>query len=517
MRARFRIIFALFCLTLPAVAQTPRPAVSTEPPRQPKLILAIMIDQFRYEFLTRFRGEYTGGLKRLMDEGANFTNARYRHFPTVTATGHATFLSGATPAASGIVENDWWDRNAAARVTSVSDPRTRLLGGPGAGSSPRRLLQSTIGDELRGAGKGGKVIGVSIKDRAAILPAGHSADAAYWFDLTNGNFVSSTYYFRSLPGWVEEFNKAKMADKYAGQEWLKHKMPSTTGRPLYDEIDESPYTNELLQQFALRAMSAEKLGAGAKTDVLAISYSGNDAVGHEYGPDSEETHDMALRVDRQIGDLMRAAEAQAGVGNVLVVLSADHGVAPIPEENVKRKLPGGRIDMDQVRTTLELVLETKYGGDRWIAYEAGGAIYLNPNTVASMRANPAEAEKVAANALRALPHVFRVYTREQLLNGEVAGDEFGSGVRNGFNSVRSPDLIVLFDPYWIPRLNNGTSHGTLFDYDTHVPLLFWGPQVKAGTYRQNVVPNDVAPTLADLLDIPTPSGSSGRVLTEMLK
>lgn len=516
MFVRVRILLVLMCAALPMAAQQKRPAAAPVP-RQPKLVLAIMIDQFRYEFLTRFRSEYTGGLKRMMEEGANFTNARYRHFPTVTATGHATLLTGATPAATGIIENQWWDRKTSATVTSVSDASTRLLGAEGSGVSPRRLLQSTVGDELRVSGKGGKVIGISIKDRSAILPVGHSADAAYWLDAVTGNFVSSTYYFRALPAWADEFNKSKPADKYAGHEWLKHKMPSTTGRLLYDDIDTTPFTNELLQQFTLKALAAEKLGAGIKTDLLAVSYSGNDLVGHEYGPDSEEAHDMALRVDRLIGDLLRAAEAQAGAGNVLAVLSADHGVAPVPEDNINRKLPGGRLDLAHLRAALERVLTDKFGGSQWVAYMAGGSVYLNPVTLASRAAKAADVEDVAANALRALPHVFRVYTREQLLNGGVAGDEFGTGVRNGFNAVRSPDLTVLLDPYWIARLNTGTTHGTLFDYDTHVPLLFWGSRIKSGQYRQSVTPNDIAPTLSDLLGIATPSGSSGRVLFEMFK
>jgi predicted AlkP superfamily pyrophosphatase or phosphodiesterase len=515
---RSLVLTLLAALALPVFPQA-QPAANSAS-RPPKLVLAIVVDQFRYDYLTRYRSEYTGGLKRLLEEGASFTNAKYRNFPTVTAPGHATVLTGATPAATGIVENEWWDRATGTVVTSVSDARTRLLGGGGAGSSPRRLLQSTIGDELKAAGKGGKVIGISFKDRSAILPAGHSADAAYWFDGAAGNFVSSNYYFRALPDWVDEFNKAKPAEKYAGQEWLKHKMPSG-GRAFYDALDATAFSNELLQQFALRALAAEKLGAGAKTDVLIVSYSGNDYVGHAYGPDSEEVHDAAVRVDKLIGDLMRAAEAQAGTGNVLTILTADHGTAPVPEENVKRKLPGGRLDSEQLQATLELVLQTKFGGGKWIAYGGAGAgtgtIYLNPATLGAVRADVTEVETVAANALRTLPHVFRVYTRTQLLTGAFGADEVGVAVRNGFHAGRSPNLLVIPDPYWIFRPNSGTTHGSPFDYDTHVPVIFYGPQIKPGRYNANISPNDIAPTLANILDIETPSGSSGRVLTEILK
>jgi predicted AlkP superfamily pyrophosphatase or phosphodiesterase len=216
-----RKITLAVCLAFSLHAQTrgvsSRPSSTAALPK-PKLVIAIAIDQFRYDYLTRFRDDYTGGLKRLLDQGADFTNAHYIHVPTVTAVGHSTFLSGATPAMSGIIANEWWDREAHKRVTSVSDETTRILGGTGVGSSPRRMLQSTVGDELKMSGKGGKVIGVSIKDRSAILPVGHMADGAYWFDGKTGNFVSSTYYFAELPKWAAELNASRPADKFAGKD-----------------------------------------------------------------------------------------------------------------------------------------------------------------------------------------------------------------------------------------------------------------------------------------------------------
>jgi predicted AlkP superfamily pyrophosphatase or phosphodiesterase len=511
MRRRFLALL----LAVPFVAAA-QPRATVPATGAPKLVVALVIDQFRYDYLTRFRSEYTGGLKRMLDDGANFTNARYRHTPTVTAVGHSTFLSGATPSASGIIGNEWWDRDTRSVVTSVSDPRTRLLGGTGTGSSPRRLLQSTVGDELKASGKGGKVIGISIKDRSAILPAGHGADAAYWFDPASGNFVSSTYYFNTLPAWVSDTNKTHPADKYAGQEWLKHKMPES-GRALNDEVEATPYGNELIQMMALRALAAEKLGTIAnKTDLLAVSYSANDYVGHRYGPDSEEVHDMALRVDKLIGELLQAAEAQAGAGNVLAVLTADHGVAPLPEENRKRKMPGGRLDADQVKNTLNLVLEAKYGGSHWVDYASGSTIYLDTAAIAAQKLSVAAVENVAAAALRGVTHVARVYTRTQMMNGSLQLDEVGISLRNGFYAARSGNLTFILEPYWVFAAT-GAEHGTPYDYDTHVPILFWGPQIKAGRYNINVAPNDIAPTLATILDIETPSGNSGRVLNEMLK
>ena len=508
---RRSILAALVWLTL-AVPARPQPSPVAHAPAAPKLVVAIVIDQFRYDYLTRFRSEYTGGVKRLLTEGADFTNSRYRHYPTVTAVGHSTFLSGATPSVSGIIGNEWWDRTTGAAVTSVSDPQTKLLGGSGTGSSPRRLLQSTVGDELKASGKGGKVIGISIKDRAAILPSGHSADGAYWFDSGSGNFVSSTYYFAALPTWVADTNQHRPGDKYAGREWMTHKMPAA-GPGLYLEMEATPYGNELIQQFALRALTAEKLGATTgKVDLLTVSYSANDYVGHRYGPDSPEVHDMALRVDKLVGELLQAAEAQAGAGNVLAVLTADHGVAPLPEENHKRKMPGGRLSVEPLRALLESQLTAKFGGSHWVAYLSEAGIYLNLQP----KVDPAEVEAAAATVLRGYEHVARVYTRTQLLNDAVQSDPVGTALRNGFNAQRSGSLVMVLEPYWT-TVATGANHGTPYDYDTHVPMLFLGPRIRAGHYDSNVAPNDIAPTLATILDIETPSGSSGRVLTEMLK
>ena len=260
-------------------------ALAAAASRPPKLVLALAVDQFRYDYLTRFRADYHAGFSRLLTRGAVFTNAHYEHFPTVTAIGHSTFLTGATPAMSGIVGNDWFDRESGKNVTSVSDDSVKLLGGGDArGSSPRRLLVSTVGDELKIAGGNQpKVIGISLKDRSAILPAGHMADGAYWFDAKSGNFVSSTYYFDELPAWVRDFNAARPADRFKGAVWAGRKYPDEIGEKLYESLPESPFSNELIEALAERAVKAEKLGARGVTDLLAVSFSANDYIGHDVG------------------------------------------------------------------------------------------------------------------------------------------------------------------------------------------------------------------------------------------
>jgi hypothetical protein len=484
---------------------------------KPKLVLAIAVDQFRYDYLLRFRSEYKEGLDRLLNRGAVFTNAYYEHFPTVTAIGHSTFLSGALPSVSGIVGNEWYDRDAGKTVTSVSDDSVKMLAGAGdGGASPHRLLVSTVGDELKIASGGrSRVIGVSIKDRSAILPAGHMADGAFWFDSKTGNFVSSTYYFAELPGWAGEFNAAHHADRYRGAVWIGHKMPDEPGAKLYNAELGSPFANQLIEQFAEQAVEGERLGQRGVTDVLAISFSANDHVGHAVGPDAPEVHDISVRTDQVIGKLFQYLDGRLGMQNVLVVLTADHGVSPMPEVNQARHMPGGRMPSGIVRDTVQAALTQKYGAGNWILSPGEYSLYLNLNLIREKNLDRAAVNQSAAEAALTIPHVARAYTREQLVNGAVQSDRLGRRVVNGFNVKRSADVSLLLEPYWLYGAH-GTSHGTPYGYDSHVPVIFMGPGIKAGRIDETIAVNDIAPTLATLLEIETPSGSSGRVLSEIL-
>ena len=314
------------------------PAASV-PARKPKLVVLIVVDQFRYDYLTRFRDDYQGGFAKMLNTGAVFTNAHYEHMPTVTAVGHSITLTGAMPALSGIVGNEWYDRTAGKQVTSVSDSRFTTLGSPDRGAaSPHQLLVSTVGDELKMSGKGRKVIGISMKDRSAILPAGHMANAAYWWDAATGNFVTSTYYVSALPPWVDAYNKERSVDRFAGQKWTSldgkqafATMPAAVGKAYYDAVYSSAFGNEVLESFAESAVSSERLGQNGGTDLLSVSFSSNDSVGHKVGRTVPAMRDMSVRTDRLLGKLFNAIDKQVGMANVLVVMTADHGVAPLPE------------------------------------------------------------------------------------------------------------------------------------------------------------------------------------------
>jgi predicted AlkP superfamily pyrophosphatase or phosphodiesterase len=501
-------------------------AYAQAPYHAPKLVVAVVVDQFRYDYLTRFHDEYKAGFVRLARDGAVFTDAHHIHFPTVTAIGHSTFLSGATPSISGIVGNSWYDRDTNKMVTSVDDPDTQLLGGkPGEiGSSPHRLLASTVGDELRMAGKAGKIIGVSIKDRAAILPSGHTADGAYWFDASTGNFVSSTFYFSQLPKWVQDFNAKRPGDKFEGALWTPldssggepfRRLPSTPDERLYSGLEATPYGNQLIEEFAEQAIESEQLGHHSGTDLLTVSFSSNDYVGHAFGPDSPQVHDMCLRTDLIMGKLMDFVDHEIGPGNMIFVMTADHGVTPVPEVNEKRHMPAGRLDEAELNKTIFSAITARYGQGDWII--AGGTIpYLNHDLIAQRKLDLEEVERTAADAVLKMPHIFRVYTGEEIRFGRVMNDFVSSAVTHGYYPNRSGDIVVVPDAYYIYE-KHGTSHGTPFNYDTHVPLIFMGPGIRAGTYYGHVAVNDIAPTLSALLRIDDPSGSVGRALTEMFE
>jgi hypothetical protein len=437
-------------------------------------------------------------------------------------------MTGATPSLSGIIGNDWYDRETGKQVTSVSDPNTKLLGGKDTpGSSPRKLLVSTVGDELKTASRGkSRVIGVSLKDRAAILPSGHICDGAYWFDAETGNFASSTFYFPDLPQWVKTFNSTRAADRYLNAEWkplvanpdysgFAHKMGGAASPAFYASLESSPYGNELIEAFAERAIEAEQLGARGATDLLTVSFSSNDYVGHGVGPDAPEVRDMAIRTDRVIGKLLEFVDRRIGLANTLIVLTADHGVSPLPEVLAEHKMPGGRIVAKDIRDAIETALTARFGEGKWVAGRSGSSQYFNQELIRARKLDEAEVERVAAGAVARVPHIFRVYTRDEIQRGQTIHDAITERIANGFFPSRAPDLFVIEEPYWI-QTPSGTTHASPFMYDSHVPVIFMGPNVKAGRYDGTIAPNDIAPTLATMLNVETPTGAMGRVLVEML-
>jgi predicted AlkP superfamily pyrophosphatase or phosphodiesterase len=494
------------------------------PAEAPHLILLVAVDQMRYDYLPRFAEAFTGGFRRLARDGAVFTNAHLDHYPSVTAVGHSAMFTGAPPSMSGIIGNDWYDRALKRNVTSVEDPGTRLLGGGGAaGSSPHRLRVSTVGDELKMAHPASRVIGISHKDRSAILMAGRMADLALWWDTQTGAFVSSTWYVPELPRWAAEFNARRPADAWLGREWralgeggaLLAKMPDTPGPAYYASLYSSAFGNELLTSLAEAALEGERLGGRGVTDILALSYSCNDAVGHDKGPHSAEVRDITVRTDLALERLLAAIDRRVGLARTVVIVTADHGVAPVPEQMTAWKMPAGRLLRADLERVAADALERAFGPGGWLEGRAGSALYLNRALMAERGVDPTVAERRLATGVEALEPVWRAYTRSQLLEGRVPPDPWSRRVILSFDRERSGDVEVLLEPYWMSA-SAGTTHGTTYSYDTHIPLMVMGPGIRRGRFDRTVVLNDLAPTLATLLGIETPSGSSGETLTAIL-
>jgi predicted AlkP superfamily pyrophosphatase or phosphodiesterase len=554
-------------VSVPAT-QTPARRTSIAKETRPRLVLLIVVDQFRYDYLERFGDLFApNGIKRLMNDGASWTQANYDHMPTYTAPGHATLMTGAWPAETGIVGNDWPDRDGGRFVTSVTDTTAVLLGGEDGevASSPRRLMASTLGDELRlETNDRSKVVGISIKDRSAILPAGRHANAAYWFDQRNGRMVSSNYYFNQLPAWVQSFNDSRPADKFYGARWERllpeseylkragldsppwenigsapgdtnafpHLITGGATSPstnFYLALDYTPFSNDLLLSFVQQAVTNERLGEDADTDILTVSFSANDYVGHRYGPYSQEAMDITLRVDRSIGALLDFIDARVGLQNTLVAFTADHGVAPVPEHANALGLPGGRIKGEDVLRAMRLGISARYNpkntqpdptadyvqkfGERDGFYN--GNLYFNPIATKRDGVNKEELERTACEAAMTVPGISRCFTRTQLQSGAISpADPIARRVSHGFYPRRSGDVIVVYEAFkylgdFIPA-----THGSPYSYDTHVPLIIMGGGVAPGRYLQSATPADIAPTLGSILGVQAPSNTVGRVLLE---
>ena len=572
MTRRTLALFLVLVLAILTLGQR-RPQPDTTPKR-PRLVLLIVVDQFRYDYLDRFGDLFApNGLRRLLREGASWTQSNYDHMPTYTAPGHGTMMTGAYPAETGIIGNEWLDRATGNRITSVSDDTTKLLGdNPNAnGASPWRLMGSTVGDELRLATNDrAKVIGISIKDRSAILPAGRHANAAYWFSTAVGNMVSSTYYFKELPAWVTTFNNSRPADKYFGAKWerllseneyVKRAGPDSTswenvstsgdtnafphtitggatspGRAFYTALDYSPFVNDLLLTFAQQAITSEQLGQDEDTDVLTVSFSANDYVGHRYGPYSQEAMDVTLRVDRQIATLLDFVQARVGLSNTLVAFTADHGVSPIPEHAAALGLGGARLKLADLFATINKAISARYNpqgktpdpsADYLLKYNEGatmrehfinGNLYFNYDALRRDGVSVDEFSQVVMAAALTFPGVARCFSRVQLLRGATSiTDPIERRVLHGFYPARSGDVVIVAEPYKYLGDTITATHGSPYTYDTNVPTIVMGPGINPGRYYEAASPADIAPTLSALLRVTPPTNATGRVLVEAIK
>jgi len=498
---------------------------------RPKLIVVIVIDQFRGDYLERYREQFgDAGFRLLMDHGAYFSDCNYDYANTRTAPGHATLFTGAYSNGHGIVANDWWDFKAGHSVAFVEDENTKVVGVPGVkvGASPHNLLADTLGDEMKLATQGkSRVFAVSLKDRAAVLPGGFAADAAYWMEPKSGAWITSTYYRNDLPKWAQDFNGGNRAAKYWDRDWRDSEgktLRSTAHRKskdgsdagFYEVVGATPLADEYEFEFAKELMVYENVGRGPATDLLSISLSANDILGHQVGPDSPEMAEMALALDRELADFFNFLGHQIGLANVWIALSADHGVSALPEAAKKLRIPAANLDSAKLNEEINAGLTAKFSpghAANFVKLEYP-LVWLNNDAFAALHVKEKDAEAAVGESLK-VPGFHGFYTKSQLAADEIPNTPLGNKYRNSYSPEGSWYVMGIPDIYTVGSAK-GTDHATPYSYDTHVPLLLYGLPFQAGTYRKPSQPVDLAPTLASLLGINAPTHSVGRVLTEAL-
>ncbi len=509
----------------------------------PKLVVGIIVDQMRQEYLYRFYNKYgEDGFKRLMHQGYNFKNTHYNYVPTYTAPGHAAVYTGTTPAYNGIIGNDWYDKTQGKEIYCAGDGSVETVGSNSdrGKMSPRNMFTTTIGDQLRlSTQKRSKVIGISIKDRGAIFPAGHMGEA-YWHDKTTGDFITSTYYRETLPDWVSAFNKKKRPDYYLSKKWepaenlanyiesgpdnaafeapLNKKTPTFPYELKKGEhwmLTETPFGNELLTEFALSAIADAGLGTDGDTDLLAVSYSSTDYIGHRFGPNSKEVQDTYIKLDRNIARLLNALDEQLGKDNYLVFLTADHAIAEVPRYLVENEVPAGNFRVSQIEG-LNAALSARFGAGEWVENASNHQVFLNHKTIADKGVALFVIQDFVAQTMLKYDGVSSAYPAYVISSLDYnAGGIKGMMVR-GYNQKRSGDVLIELEPGWIIRRNTGSTHGSAFTYDTHVPLLWYGAGITPGISHDYKAITQIAPTLSMMLDIMLPNGATGQPLLELL-
>lgn len=531
-------------------AATAQDRAQRRQPDAPRLVVGIVVDQLRHDMLLRYWGDFgEGGFKRLMNDGFVFENARFDYMPTFTGPGHASVYTGTTPAVHGIMGNDWYVRELG-RATYVTDDETVETVGSATDAgkmSPRWMLSTTIGDELwLHTNERARVLGISLKDRGAILPAGHTGQA-YWLDYDTGEFITSSYYRDALPEWLAAFNARGLVRQYLAAPWetlrpladydeslpddnpyealfpgetrpvFPHDLPALIGEEGLGLVAYTPFGDELLLELALAAVEAENLGRGAVSDMLAISFSSPDHIGHRYGPMSVEVQDAYLRLDRQIARLLAFLDRRVGRGSVLVFLTSDHGVAHEPNYLADRSIPVGRFMGRPVIAGLRERLLERYGEDFFVAWR-NLQVFLDRDRIRAAGLDLREVQEAAALYMLEQNGVAGALSAHALVFGEfVQGHR--ALVQRGFSARRSGDVVVWLEPHWLPMWSPTlrTTHGSAYSYDTRVPLIWHGWGIPSGRSAEPVQISDIASTLAVLLGTPFPSGNTGTPMNEAMR
>ena len=543
------VLFTVFTFAQSTIPSKTNHQIVNDAVKRPKLVIGIVVDQMRWDFLYRYSNRYTAnGFKRLLGEGFSCENAMIPYTPTVTAAGHTSIYTGSVPAINGIVGNDWWDKNTKSKMYCSQDNTVSTVGSNSINGkqSPHNMLVTTIGDELRLATNfRSKVIGVALKDRGSILPAGHSANAAYWYDTQSGNWITSTYYAPNLPKWVSDFNDKKVVDAFYENGWntlypIESYLQSTTdekeyeSKPFgatqtkfpytlkqfqgknYQSIAATPFGNTMTLEMAKAALENEKLGLGQETDMLCVSLSSTDYVGHNFGPNSIETEDTYLRLDKDIASFLTYLDIKIGKGQYTLFLSADHGVAHVPGFMKENKLPGGLFNESELTKELNAKLKDKFGLENIVSSIMNYQILLNHSLIDSANLDEKAVTLFIEKSVQLNDAIARVFTLKDLpsipLNAQLKDK-----LTNGYFPNRSGDIQLVLKSGYIDFGKTGTSHGVWSPYDSHIPSLFFGWGINQGHTNRETSMTDIAPTITALLHVQMPSGCVGKVVEEALK
>ena len=520
--------------------------------QKPTLVVGIVVDQMRFDYLTKYADRYSEqGFKKLLNKGFSLTNAHFNHLGTYTAVGHASAYTGTTPSDHGIIGNNWYDKYLKKSIYCVDDSNYNSIGtlGKSGEKSPKRLITTTITDQVRlGQNMRGKSIGIAIKDRSSVLPAGHTATGAYWYEGKDENkWITSSYYVDKLPKWVIDFNSTSKADEYLSKPWntlypiesyvqsleddnpyegtfkgetspiFPHDLPTLREKnENFDIIKDTPFGNDLTLDFAKAAIKGERLGKNNAIDFLALSFSSTDYVGHQYGTDAIEIEDTYLRLDQNIADLFAFLDQEVGVGKYTVFLTADHGASQVPSYLQSLKIPAPYFKSKKFKKYLSEI-SMKNFGDRYLVENISNfQLFLNKTKITQLKLNVENVADVFAKEALLFDGIYKTITSKTLQTSE-----FTSGilekVQHGYNQKLSGDVIVIPTPGTISRGKTGTTHGSAYSYDTHVPILFYGAGIKNGLSHKDYNVRDIAPTIATLLGVEFTNGNTGKVIEEALK
>jgi predicted AlkP superfamily pyrophosphatase or phosphodiesterase len=518
----------------------------------PKLVIGLVIDQMRYDYLTRFSDRYgKNGFKRLLEKGFSIESAYYNYIPTYTAVGHASIYTGTTPDNHGIISNNWYDKFLKKSIYCVDDNNYKTVGNSGdrGRKSPFRMHTTTVTDQLHLAqNMNGKTIGIAIKDRSAILPAGHTANGAYWFDGgKNGQWISSTFYMDSLPKWVIDFNNSGKANGYLENPWNtlydintytnsiiddnvfegKFKGETTTSFPHnipnlrakngdFDILKGIPSGNSFTADFTKAAIIGEKLGKGKFTDFLTVSFSSTDYIGHQFGPASKEIEDTYLRLDKDLADLLAFLDKQVGQNNYTVFLTADHAAVDVPAYLQSLKIPAHYFDVKKFRQNVLAITKKYFNSIELIENISNYQIFLDKQKIESLGLDKNTVAEKLVEEVITLEGIYKAVTAKTLQTNRFT-DGIMNSLQNGYNQKFSGDVMLIPYPATLTRGRTGTSHGSGYSYDTHIPMIFYGNGIKKGISKKRYEIIDIAPTIANLLKIEAPNSSTGKIIDEALK